>query len=575
MDIKKSVVMDDRIVQKLPQYAIEKGALSQTNQTFRAQAETPSQQTYQITVPSTNVFVDRAVQWTSTVALNLQVNLAVAPVVAGLPILVYGRDFALAPFPLHTLTTSMSANINDANVSVNTSDILQEILRLSSYAKNRQQRTCPTYLDSYVSYDNSALALNSPLVDYSATTGCGEIKNGAYYRWDISGQNASIIGTTLYNITFTFTSTEKLILPPFVFSDDYEYSTGLYGIQNINFTFNMATPQVSGGANRPLRFTTSQNALLSAGAGASISYQSSAVSYNNSNMNVIFLTPPVSMDLPPRSVVPWMEFPRYITNVSGVGIAPGFKDVGRNTQTITLPVVPDMLVVYCRPTTYGATQGDFHLPISKVSVNFDNFSGLLSTYSEEELYAMSYKNGLELDWNAFVGQGNLVGQGVVGDATGAGLVGGFLVMRPGRDIPLSEGLAPGVVGNYTLQLNMDVYNNTGSAVSAYSIYVLTINSGFFESISGSSRLLRGVINQQEVIDGVMAEDAPTRGQLDRIVGGGFFDKLSSALGKADIGKMIEVAKQVAPVVKTLAPKTEKYLSAVGLGKQKLAQRLMG
>lgn len=571
MDIKKPLVMDDRIVQKIPQYAIEKGALSQTNQTFIAQASTPSQQTYQVTVPSTNVFVDRAVQWSSKVALNIQVTLSAPAPSNGVPILVYGRDFALAPFPLHTLTTSMSVNINDANVSVNTAQILPEILRLCSYSKNKQQRTCPTYLDSYVSYDNSALAQNSPLGDYSTTAGYGEIKNGAFYNWTLSGQTTSVTGQSVYNITFTFTSTEKLILPPFVFSDDYEYSTGLYGIQNMSFTFNMASPQISGSANRPLRFTTSQNALLS---GATIAYQSSGpISYTNSSMNVIFLTPPVSIDLPPRSVVPWSEFPNYVTNVQSVSIAPGSVDKNRRTNTITLNVIPDMLVVYCRPNSYAGTEGDYHLPIQRISVNFDNFSGLLSTFSTEELYSMSYKNGLELDYNAFVGQGN-VGGTVVGQASAPGLVGGFLVMRPGRDIPLSEGYSPGVVGNFMVQLDMDVYNNTGNTLTGYQVFILTINSGFFESISGSSRILRGVVNQQDVIDGVMSEEAPTRSELQRVVGGGFFDSLSNALTMKNLGKMYDVAKQVAPVVKTLAPKSEKYLSAVGLGKQKLSQRLM-
>ena len=74
-DIEKLADFDSRIIQSRAKYAVTKGALSLTNAPFNAIAATSSQHTYNIYVPSENVFVDRKILWTSTVYLQLTVQL--------------------------------------------------------------------------------------------------------------------------------------------------------------------------------------------------------------------------------------------------------------------------------------------------------------------------------------------------------------------------------------------------------------------------------------------------------------------------------------------------------------------
>jgi len=74
-DIEKLAVFDDRIVQTRPKYAVEKGALSLTNSPFSAISQTQSQHTYNIYVPSENVYVARDMDWASTVFLGVNVIL--------------------------------------------------------------------------------------------------------------------------------------------------------------------------------------------------------------------------------------------------------------------------------------------------------------------------------------------------------------------------------------------------------------------------------------------------------------------------------------------------------------------
>jgi hypothetical protein len=62
-----------------------------------------------------------------------------------------------------------------------------------------------------------------------------------------------------------------------------------------------------------------------------------------------------------------------------------------------------------------------------------------------------------------------------------------------------------------------VSNQSDYAVSP-TLYVITANSGFFESIRGSSRIIKGVLSEQDIIAAPLAP-AGTRGSLARMIGG--------------------------------------------------------
>ena len=87
---------------------------------------------------------------------------------------------------------------------------------------------------------------------------------------------------------------------------------------------------------------------------------------------------------------------------------------------------------------------------------------------------------------------------------------------------------------------MNVENNSTGAVDA-DLYVIAVNSGFFESVAGSSRILKGVLTEQDVISAPRAMDSDG---LHRYVGGR--SKFFSALGNA----LMKVARS--PVVKSMA-----------------------
>jgi len=565
-EVSKYSVYDPRVVQTKPKYAVEKGALSLTNVSFNAQTANSTSQQFNVIVPSENVFIDRAVDWITSGMASFTVTLSASPT-TGQPLLSPGVDIALAAFPSHQCVAQMTATINDATVTVNTQDVLNYVLRLQDIGKNRKQRTCPTMLDRYAIEQNSISFPNSPLAGFGGRFSSDESPNGAFSQWwftDSAGAPLSggvpltVAGTTAYTVYLRWQTTEKLLLPPFIFGDSHELSTGLFGVQNFQVQMNM-TPTPS----RAIRYAASlapgagKLYLDAAGTGTvTISAVSQPVWVTSGigsyapypvqpALSVQFLTPALDVPLPPKSIVPYMEFPRYIT--TGIPAIPSTQNTvqtSRGTQsgstqiqsnTITLPNIPDLLLMYLKPATAGATTfstepstgvgttfssfiGDFTIPIEAVSINFDNFSGLLANHTSYQLYKMAVNNGLDMDYSEWSGEsrqaslGNgasvaysrstVAAQSALSDTDViVSTVGGPLVLRPGRDFALQAGQAPGLVGNFTLQVNLTVGNQFAQAIAAagVNLYIVPISSGFFETIKGSSRIIKGVLTEQDIL----------------------------------------------------------------------------
>lgn len=605
-DIEKLAVLDSRIVQSRPKFAVEKGALSLTNAPFNAIASTSSQHTYNIYVPSENVFVDRKLLWTSEVRMKfkLSVNGDGVPVPADESLVVPGRDFALCALPLNQLCSTMSATINDTTSVINSQDVLREVLRLADRKKNRLVRTAPTMLDKYQSYNDAFGCLNNPLGGYDAMLDYDNVPNGAFpnlFFTDSAGvplTNGAVAGESYkavngiptsdgsiqpvggWNIYIQWRTVEPLVLSPFVFSDECEWDTGLFGINNIQLIMNLvASP------SRVIRHTNRAGRTLS-----SIDYNTNTP-FQNSKVNCQFLTPSLDVPLPPKSVVPYMEFPRYISQAVSF-IAGEEKRI--SSQTITLPCIPDLLIIYAKPEGgYNANEGDWYFPLASnnpLSVNFDNFSGLLSSVTREQLYQMSVHNGLEMDYATWSGQAHSASGsfGVAPQLRQQGQivasVGGLLVLKPSQDLTLQSGQAPSLVGNFTLQFDITLKNTARDARNAQ-LVVITANSGFFESIRGSSRIIKGVLSEQDIISAPLAPMG-VRSELDRIVGGFSFSSLSNILSKAR--DIYQQTKPLVSAVKGLLPSdgmlgsVKSGLDAVGYGtgggtggrKKSLASRLM-
>jgi hypothetical protein len=483
------------------------------------------------------------------------------------PIVEFGKDIALSAFPLHSLVTTLQGTINDTTVITNTSDILYEVLRLSDSGYNRKQRGCPTYLDTYASYNDAATTSDNPIAGYENASDKASVPNGAFWNVQFTDANGvaltsttgtyadgngntvtvnangipvytTALGVANVGIFIKFTSTEKLMLSPFCWNDKQENSSAMFGLQNISVVLNMQNPSFTSTAGgRVLRNTSAYGAFLS-----SLAYNTAPTSgtFQGSKLDCIFLTPSLSVPLAPRSIVPYMSYPRYKNSYNFASVANGGTISNLQSQTLTLSQIPDLIVIYAKPkstTGYATTDADWYFPINKISVNWNNYSGLMSSLTNFELFQVSTENGLEgIDWNQWNGQA--VSRNASFPVSNAGglyqsvsarqdtkLTGGFLVINPAKEGLLQSGEASGLLGNWNLQFNADFLNNSGAAVTDIDIYILTINSGFFESVKGSSRIVQNIVTQENILN-ADKEYSIGMSSLTRYIGGAVSNKIN-------------------------------------------------
>ena len=118
----KILVKDDRLGCITPKvkFQVLKGGQNITCQPFKAISETKASHVYNVTVQSLETIISREVLWQSTVTLKITTTGKVAEDFA----VNYGVTDALAPFPLHSLVTTMTATINNNTISQNVMDTL-------------------------------------------------------------------------------------------------------------------------------------------------------------------------------------------------------------------------------------------------------------------------------------------------------------------------------------------------------------------------------------------------------------------------------------------------------------------
>ena len=394
-----------------------------------------------------------------------------------------------------------------------------------------------------------------------------------------------------YAMAVRFRTQEFLRVSPLIFAASHEESIGIFGVNNLQVTANFKA-DVSRTIRCQQYYSTappafpaaagiSRGRVIGLGAGGpgatAFGTAPSLIATNpfpEAILNCTFISPSINQKLPAVSMVPWAEYPRYISNVNFTpALASNASATGIQTQSLTIPVIPDLMVFYCKPDrqTNGQpcinnTTGDWYLPITQIQLSFDNNAGLLSTAPASQLYRISYRNGLEMnydEWSGFARKATAT-QGGLSATTG-----GFLVLKPGVDFGLSAGLASGCSGNFVVQANITVRNQSTFTIASAQVFLMCINSGFFATLAGSSRIMRNLLTEQDVVE---SPDAPENNAvvLRRYVGGSFLSSLGNILTKG-----VNVARNLAPVASAIKPllpdsgmlgSLKSGMTAVGLGR---------
>lgn len=240
-------------------------------------------------------------------------------------------------------------------------------------------------------------------------------------------------------------------------------------------------------------------------------------------------------------------------------------------------VLTDKLMIFVRKSAGSITNNDpdHFFPIENITMNWNNQSGLLSSFSQYDLFRASCDAGSNLSWNEFKGvcQVSPVNYSAAANSSDGvskqrALVGSCLVLDMAKTVQLINDFdAPGSIGAYNLQFNVTIRNYSESSFENPELVLITMNSGIMVLENGSSSVLTAILDKQTVLE-TSEQEPHSYSSFQRQVGSGFLDNLKS-IGKS----LMPLAKALAPVAReALSRSDNKYakgadsaLKMLGLG----------
>lgn len=567
MDYNSVLVTDQRIqdITDNETYAVFSGPSSNNYQTASSNVNSNSMLSFNVQVPNQDVVIDRYIQLQTRV--NITIPLVATAVGVGgdiingvtLPentkVFGYGDTDAFNSFPLSSCFSTIQSTINNANVSVNLSDVLPVIKKLNKHIDltkyNSDTPTAPNSI--YGRYRPSSTYPNSVLGSANNLDPSSEYQNRGSWSLDyinvVHNLTRAIVGPSTdsslivgaytvggnnktaesWSISISATFTEPIFLSPFLYMDSPYNRQGLLGINTLSFTFNVDSTlsKIWSSSNNWITSITSGN-LLNPG-----------VLFSEPKLLFNYLTLQPSQMKLTKNILPYQNIERYITTTqTGINAAPALVNGTQyNLPSQTLPSsniqlssIPDLIIIYVplpSNTELVAAQTspspsnlvDAFLPISNISVNFNNVSGLLSSANQTDLWKMTARH-CDVNWSEF--RGYFI-NGVGGDnlPTVEPSCGSFLVISPSTDLSLPESLSEGSIGQFNLQFNLTVANQYNVALTNLSIYTMCVSSGLFVTDNGVSNSFTSILTKEEVLRTKATKSVPEldKSQYERMVGG--------------------------------------------------------
>ena len=541
-------------------FAVKSGASQTTYQRFPATSASNSSLIFSVQVPSENVVIGRDVLITTGLSFTLQLGSlsGTGPhaVPVGATAFQYGRTDALAAFPLASLMTTAQAQINNTSVSVNLQDVLPSLLRLNNsrelYRFNSMTPCLPD--QAYAEYAGGVGDNNNPLAGYgNASYDIDQVPRGAFpanititHKRVGFPNDSSPISTALtdtWEIVFSTIVTEPIFLSPFIFGDPEYNQQGLLGINNMTFTFNIdaTCKRLFSSANNyissiSLGTAANGNGFTSASAVGVIQQQPSSPA-----LLFKFLSTQPSDLIESKNVVPYMDFPRYLTSSANASPIAAKGSSSLTSSNLQINQIPDLFIINIRKPMSAQTSADASafFVINNISINLNNQSGLLSSASAYDLWRMSVKNGSTQSWAEFSGVAAKT-IAATGTALNVFTTGSLLIINPAYDLSLPDYISCGSLGNYNFQFQVGVTNQFSAEITP-EVVVTCVNSGILTTQQGVSAIYTGILTKEMVLDAKSKQQASAMrsAEVKRMVGGAMLNMpLTGSLAKRMMGRRV-------------------------------------
>lgn len=547
-------------------FAVKSGASQCTYQRFPSTSASNSALIFNVQVPSENVVIGRDVLLTTGLTFTVTCGGAGTTVPAGALLFDIGNNFALQAFPLNSLFTTATVQINNTTCSINMKDVLPSLLRMNdSRELYRWNSSTPSLPDqAYGAYSDAVATSNNPLAGYgNASYDVDQVPRGAFPLkvWGIyingALQQAGGVNVTdlragtgnandKYEVVLTTVITEPIFLSPFIYGNPEYNKQGFLGINNMAFTLNIdstcgrlvsalpygvAGSRVRGtfGDQSPIVLGNPYTGQLAfsnpdGGVGFLESVSSPALLFK-------FLSTQPSDLVQTKNIVPYMDFPRYLTASANNPSMPSGNRTTLTTSNLQINQIPDLFIINVRVpmSQQNCFNTSSFLAIRSISINLNNQSGLLSSASTFDLWKMSIRNGSTQSWAEFSGQAQKT-DSTEGNGTLIPTTGSLLVINPAYDLSLPDYISCGSLGNYNFQATITCVNQFGYEFRP-EIIVTCVNSGIFTTQQGVSAVYTGILTKEMVLGAKSAGQASamTEAETERMIGGQMLNRPLSAM----------------------------------------------
>jgi hypothetical protein len=226
------------------------------------------------------------------------------------------------------------------------------------------------------------------------------------------------------------------------------------------------------------------------------------------------------------------------------------------SDNFVLSVVPQRVFIYVEVDPSSRTSIDCNAfqGIDRVRITFANDTNVLATFQESNLWSMSSENGYKyglLDW-----QYDYEIEAADDTITTIPRQGAVICVDFSKDMQLPSGLAPGVLGNFNMRVEVDTYNLrplfSGESAKTFRLCVLRQENSMIEIMGGKCSENKALLSVDDVINAKVLdkESLQTYTQMKELYGSAFFDqpaemamKLLKMIGKKGVKAVSDMMEE--------------------------------
>jgi hypothetical protein len=387
--------------------------------------------------------------------------------------------------PIAQCTQNLEMKINNNSISLQTKNLVNMLANLNNDEQQLWGHTLsnfPSMTDEYQNYNDPYEKVNlnavpaisgtlqgnvqDPLGSMGSTTSRVAPPRGAFPIQIMANVPALVPGNPA-TTTIRFESCEPLWVPMLGVGDPN--SNVMMGINQIQLQYNLQSlDRVWSHNNTHPDSSRITNIQVS-------SYQAPEIMYTYSTLFD-------SMPIPEQLIYPISENLLYQQDIA-TPLLPG-QTAQVVTTNITLSSNPTRMCFFATRRDQDKTifTSDVFSGIENVNMTLDNQTGLFATATPQQLWEMSYQNGLECTWQQW-----------------KQTKGAIFVCDAGRNLSFQrEDEGPSMATNKQLQVQMTIKNISLTETIAFTFWVVIMTNGIISISNGSSFITTNVLTPEKV-----------------------------------------------------------------------------